>query len=69
MEAQKRKKNVRGNFWCFLKLIKIYNFLDSFLPYERLLENPKIEGSRELFVVENDFKTCSTVNSTKWLKN
>ena len=29
------------------------------------LENQKTGGSRELFLPENDFKTCSTVNSKK----
>ena len=42
---------------------------DSSRPYGRLLENPKTWGSRELFMSENDFKTCSLVNSTEGLKN
>ena len=51
-----------------LKLIKIQNSLDFSRPYGRLLENPKTCGSWELFLSENDFKTCSRVNSRKWLK-
>ena len=30
-------------------------------PYGGLLENPKTWDSRELFLPENDFKTCSAV--------
>ena len=37
-------------------------------PYGRLLENPKTWASRELFLSENYFKTCSTVNFRKSLK-
>ena len=51
------------------QLIKIHNSLVSTRLYGRLLENPKTWGSRELFLPENDFKTCSRVNSRKWLKN
>ena len=50
------------------QLIKIDNSLDSSRPYESLLENPKTWDSRELFLSENDFKSCSTVNYRKWLK-
>ena len=31
-------------------------------PYRKLLENPKIGGFRELFMSENDFKTCYAVS-------
>ena len=45
-------------FECLLnQLIKARNFLDSFRLYGRLLENPKIRASAELFLPENDFKT------------
>ena len=33
--------------------------------YRRLLENSETGGFHELFLPENDFKTCSTANSTK----
>ena len=45
--------------------IKIPNSLDS----STLSENWKNMGFRELFLPKNDFKTCSRVNSRKWLKN
>ena len=34
-------------------------------PYEKLLENPEAEGPRELFLPENNFKTCNTVSFLK----
>ena len=40
-------------------LIKSLNFLHSFRPYGRLLQNKKTGGSRELFLPENDFQTSS----------
>ena len=43
-------------------LIKALNSLDSSRPYERLLKNPKTGDFRELFLPENDFRTCSAVN-------
>ena len=60
MAAQKRKKkNCQQNFFAFLnnyqtktKLIKIHN-------------SQKTGDSRELFLPENDFQTCSAVNSPK----
>ena len=69
MVAQKCKKNCWQKFFAFLNAclpktqpIKIHNFLDSFRPYGRLLENPEMSSSRELFLPENDFQTSSTVN-------
>ena len=68
MAAQKRKKKKFQNFFFasflnayYLKtdLFKSLNFLDSFRPYGRLLQNKKIGGSRELFLPENDFQTSS----------
>ena len=47
------------------QLIKALHFLDSSRQYERLLENPKTEGPRELFLPENDFKTYYTVHFLK----
>ena len=46
-------------------LVKALYSLDSLRPNEILLQNPKTGGFRELFVPENDFKTCSTVNFPK----
>ena len=76
MAAQKHKENCWLKFSAILnayllktQLIKIHNFFDSFRPNGRLLENQKTRGSRELFLPENDFKTCSTVNCRRWLKN
>ena len=39
--------------------------IDSFRSYKRPLENQKTEGSRELFLPENDFQTSSIVNFPK----
>ena len=76
MAAQKRKKKIRQKFLAFLNvyypkthLIKALYSLDSSRPNGRLSQNPKTGGFRELFLPENDFKTCSRVNSRKWLKN
>ena len=64
MLAQKhtQKKKFGGNFCYFLnaylpetQLIKIHNSFDSFRPYG---------SSRELFLPENDFKTCSALTFT-----
>ena len=46
-------------------LIKALYSLDSSKPNGRLLQNPKTRGIRELFLPENDFKTCSAVNFPK----
>ena len=68
MAAQKCKKE----FLAFLNvyylkthLIKALYSLDSSRSYGRLLENPKTGASRELFLLESDFKTSSTVNFPK----
>ena len=72
MTAQKCKKNCWQKFFAFLtvyypktQLIKALKFFDSFRSYGRLLENPKIGASRDLFLPESDFKTNSTVNFPK----
>ena len=72
MAAQKRKKKIRQKFLAFLNvyypkthLIKAFNSLDSSRSNGRLSQNPKTRGFRELFLPENDFKTCSTVNFPK----
>ena len=62
-----------AEFFCFFEwllrfnthLIKALNSLHSFRPYGRLLENPKTGAFRELFLPENDFKTCSPVSFPK----
>ena len=46
-------------------LMKALYSLDSSRPNGRLSQNPKTGGFRELFLPENDFKTCSTVNFPK----
>ena len=46
-------------------LIKALNSLDSSRPNGRLSQNPKPGGFRDLFLPENDFKTCSAVNFPK----
>ena len=77
MAAQKRKKKLVTEIFGFFEHLLTRNptnqdseLLDSSRPYERLLENiSKRWGTEELFLPENDFKTCSSVNSTKRLKN
>ena len=63
-----RKKKFR-HFWNVYypktHLIKALNSLDSSRPNGRLSQNPETRGSRELFLPENDFKTCSAVNFPK----
>ena len=68
MAAQKRTKNLLTEIFGVFEHLLPQNSLDSSRPWERLLENPKTGGSRKLFLPENDFKSCSAVNSTKWLK-
>ena len=73
MVAEKYKRNYCWHFWISINrkpiyIIKALNFINSFWPYGRLLENPKTLGLGELFLPKNDLKTCSAVNSTKWLK-
>ena len=72
MADQKGKKNFWQKLLAFLNvnyprtnLIKAPYCLDSSRPNGRLLQNPKTGGFRELFLPENDFKTCSTVNFPK----
>ena len=73
MQKCKKKKNLLAEMFCILQdlltqktqLIKALHSLDSSRPYERLLENPKTEGSRELFLLENNSKTCYTGNFLK----
>ena len=73
MADQNGKKKI---FWqkflaflnvCHLKthLIKALNSLDSSRPNGRLSQNLKTGSFRELFLPENDFKTCSAVNFPK----
>ena len=76
MATQKCKNDCSLNFLVFLNaylpkthLIKIHNSLDSSRPYGRLSESSKTWGFIELFLPENDFKTCSAANSAKWMKN
>ena len=71
MPAQKHKKNMAEIFCIFECLLpqnpqlKALNSLHSSRPYGRLLEHPKTRVCRELFLHENDFKTCSAVNFPK----
>ena len=45
--------------------LKPLNSFDFSRSYGRLSQNPKIGEFRELFLPENDFKTCSTVHFPK----
>ena len=58
--TQKRKKNLAEIFDIFeCQLIKIPH-VSWFFQYGRILKNPKIGGSRKLFLLEHDFETFST---------
>ena len=63
MVAQHKKKSANFAFldayYPKTHLIKSLNFLDSSRPYERLIENEKTGGSRELFLLENEIQTSS----------
>ena len=70
--ASQKQRNCWQNFFTSLnayqpktELIKVLNFLDSSRLYGIQPENLKTGGSGELFLPENDFKTCSTVNFPK----
>ena len=45
--------------------VKTLNSFSSSRPDGRPSQNPKTGGFMELFLPENDFKTCSTVNFPK----
>ena len=75
MVAQKRKRNIWLTFFAFMKayytknqLIKALNSLDSSKPSGRLLDNPKTEDFRELFLPENDFKYCSRFSRSRFFR-
>ena len=72
MAAQKHKKKFQLKYVAILNayypkshLIKALNSRHSLRPNGGLSQNPKTGGFRELFLPENDFKTCSTVNFPK----
>ena len=73
MVAQKRKKIVVNfflHFWMPIdlrpnQLTEALNSFDSSRRYSGLSESPKPESSTELYLPENDFKTCYTVNFSK----
>ena len=72
MVAQKwKKKNLLAKIFCIFQHLLTQNPTNqgSSLSWSFqtiwLLENPKTEGSRELFLPENDFKTCYTLNFIK----
>ena len=72
MAAQKCKKKFRQKLFAFLNVyypkthqIKALYSPDSSELNERLSQNPKTAGFRELLLPENVFKTCSGVNSRK----
>ena len=71
MVAQKQK-NCWQKFSVFLndyknknQLIKTLNSFCLFRSYERLSQNQKTGDFRELFLSQNDFKTCCTVNFSR----
>ena len=72
MAAEKHKKTFWLKFFAFLNvyypkthLIKALSSLDSSRTNGRISKNPKTVEFRELFLPENSFKTCSTVNFPK----
>ena len=66
--AAKKCKNI---FWekCFAFLnvycLKALNSLDFSRPNRILPQKPKTGGFKELFLPENNFKTCFAVNFSK----
>ena len=71
MVAQKQK-NCWQKFSVFLndyknknQLIKTLNSFYLLRSYERLSQNQKTGDFRELFLSQNDFKTCCTVNLSR----
>ena len=71
MAAQKWKK-ILPEIFAFLNayypkthLIKVLNSLDSARLNGGLSQYPKTGGFRELFLPENDFKTCSSKHFSK----
>ena len=72
MVAQKSKKKNWQKLFLYLNAyyskthqIKALNSLDESISNERLSQNPKTGGFRELILPGNDFKTCSAVNYPK----
>ena len=72
MAAQRPPKKFRQKYFAFLNvyypktyLIKVLNSLYTSRLNGRLSQNPKTGGFRDLFLPENDFKTCSTVDFPK----
>ena len=72
MAAQNHTKNLSAetilHLWCLLPQnpsnpISQLSWFSR--PNRRLLENQKVGGSKELFLPEDDFKTCSAVNFPK----
>ena len=71
-QLKNTQKNCWQKFFAFLdayklksELIKALNYFDFSRSYGRLSKNSKIGDFWELFLLENDFKTCSTVNFPK----
>ena len=69
MEAEKHRESCWQKFFSILnvykpktQLIKALNYIDFTKSFGRLSQNLKTGGFRELFLSENDFKTCPTVN-------
>ena len=72
MEAEKHRKSSWQKFFSILnaykpktQLIKALHYIDSTKSFGRLSQNLKTGDFRELFLSENDFKTCLTVNFRK----
>ena len=59
--SKMHKKTLLAEVFCIFQHLLTQNptnqgSLDTSRTYERLLENPKTEGSRELFQPENNFQ-------------
>ena len=72
MAAQKVKKTFSAEIFGIFECLLPQNpsnqssySIDSSRPNGRLSHNPKTGSFRELFLPENDFKTCSAVNFPK----
>ena len=68
IQTKKNLAEIFGIFECLLPQDPsnhALNCLDSSRPNGRISQNPKTGGLRDLFLPENNFKTCSTVNFLK----
>ena len=76
MAAQKCKKNLLTEMFGIFECLVAQNptnqdsqLFGVFRTTWKAVRKLKNMGFQGIFLPENDFKTCSTVNSREWLKN